>query len=45
MHLLAERFGFFEGDDRGFFKEGVKTYLMAPILPLNLPSFLLSSHL
>jgi hypothetical protein len=36
---------FFGGDDRGFLKEGVKTYLMTPISPLNPPTFLLSSHL
>jgi hypothetical protein len=31
---------FFESDDRGFLKEGVKTYLMAPISPrLNSPTF------
>ncbi len=35
MHLLDERFVFFRGDDRGFVKEGVKTYLMAPLSPLN----------
>jgi hypothetical protein len=33
------------GDDRGFPKEEVKTYLMAPMSPLYLPSFHLSSHL
>ncbi len=40
MHLLAERFVFFESDDRGFLKEGAKTYLMAPMSPLNSPTFL-----
>jgi hypothetical protein len=30
MHLLAEWF-IFGGDDRGFLKEGVKTYLMSPM--------------
>ncbi len=37
-HLLAERFVFFffiVGDDRGFPKEGVKTYLTA--VPISLP--------
>ncbi len=33
---------FFGGDDRGFLKEGVKTYLMAPMRPLNSPTFFLS---
>ncbi len=33
-HLVAERFVFL-GDDWGFLKEGVKTYLMAPLPPLN----------
>jgi hypothetical protein len=33
MHLLAERFVFFEGDDRGFLKEVFKTNLMAPMSP------------
>jgi hypothetical protein len=45
MHLLAERFVFFlGGDDRGVLKEGVKTYLMAPMAPLNLPTVFLSAH-
>ncbi len=35
----------FEGDGRGFMKGGVKTYLMAPMSPLNSPTFFLSSHL
>ncbi len=42
MHVLDERFVFFFfGDDgRGFIKQGVKTYLMAPIIsPLNSPNF------
>jgi hypothetical protein len=30
---------FFGGDDRGSLKEGVKTYLMAPMSPLNSPIF------
>jgi hypothetical protein len=30
---------FFGGDDRGFLKEGVKTYQMAPMSPLNSPNF------
>jgi hypothetical protein len=49
MHLLAARFGFFFlGDGKGFLKEGVKSYLMAPISHLNLPThylIYLSSHL
>jgi hypothetical protein len=28
---------FLGDDDRGFLKEGIKTYLMAPMSPLNLP--------
>ncbi len=36
MHLLAAQF-FFHGDDWGFVKEGVKTYLMAPMSPLTSP--------
>jgi hypothetical protein len=36
---------FFEGDDRGILKGGVKTYLMAPTSPLNSPTIFLSSHL
>ncbi len=36
---------FFGGDDWGISKEGVKTYLMAPMSPLNKPTFCLSSHL
>ncbi len=36
MHLLTERFDFW--DDRGFLKEEVKTYLMAPMWPLNSPT-------
>jgi hypothetical protein len=38
MHLLAERF-ILGGDDRGFLKAGVKTYLMVPVMPLNSPIF------
>jgi hypothetical protein len=34
-HLLAERFVFLGVDDRGFLKEEVKTYLMAPMSILN----------
>jgi hypothetical protein len=30
---------FFAGDDRGFLKEEAKTYLMAPMSPLNPPKF------
>jgi hypothetical protein len=30
---------FLGGDDRCFLKEGVKTYLMAPVSPLNSPTF------
>ncbi len=35
MHLLAERFAFLGGDDWGFLKGAVKTYLLTPksILP------------
>ncbi len=36
---------FFGSYDRGFLKEGVKTYLMTPMSPLNSPAFSLSSHL
>jgi hypothetical protein len=39
MYLVPERF-IFGGDDRGFLKEVVKTYLMAPRSLLNSPSFL-----
>jgi hypothetical protein len=35
----------FEGDDRGFLKEGFKTFQMAPMSPLNSSNFFLSSHL
>jgi hypothetical protein len=35
----------FGGDTRDFLTEGVKTYLLSPILPLNWPTFFLSSHL
>jgi hypothetical protein len=38
MHLLAEWF-VFVSDYLGFLKEGVKTYLMAPMSPLNSPTF------
>ncbi len=38
MLLLAEGF-VFGGDDWGFLKEDVKTYLMAPTSPLNLQTF------
>jgi hypothetical protein len=34
MHLLAGRFVLW-GDDRGFLKKGIDTYLMAPMSPLN----------
>jgi hypothetical protein len=36
---------FFEGDDRGFLKDGVMTYLMAPISPINSPTYFRSSNL
>jgi hypothetical protein len=36
---------FFWYDDRGFLEEEVKTYIMAPMSPLNSPTFILSSHL
>ncbi len=36
MHLVAERFVFW-GDDWGFLKEGVKTYLVTPMSLLNSP--------
>ncbi len=39
---------FFGGENRGFLKEGAKTYIMAPLTPLNSPTcflWLLSSHL
>ncbi len=36
---------FFGGDDRGFLKERIKTYLMALMSPPNSPTFFLSSHL
>jgi hypothetical protein len=39
MHLVAERFVFLGGDDRGFLKEGVKAYRMASMSPLNSPTF------
>jgi hypothetical protein len=45
MHLLVERSVFLEGDDQVVLKDGVKTYLMAQMLPLNLPTLLLSSHI
>jgi hypothetical protein len=45
MHHLAERFFFFGGDYQGFLKEGVKTYLVAPMSPFNSPKFFLLSHL
>jgi hypothetical protein len=35
----------FVGGDREFLKEDVKAYLTAPMLPLNAPTFHLSSHL
>ncbi len=44
MHLLAERFVFWE-DDWCFLKEVVKTYQMTPMSSLNLPTSYLSSHL
>ncbi len=44
MHFLAEWFVFW-GEVRDFLKEGVKTYLMAPISPLISPTLFLSSHL
>ncbi len=39
MHLLTVPFVFFWGDDRGFLKVGIKTYLMALMWSLNLPIF------
>jgi hypothetical protein len=33
---------FFLGDNQGFLEQGVKTYLMAPMSPLNLPTTFLS---
>jgi hypothetical protein len=36
---------FFGGDDRGFLKEGVETYLIALILSLNLPTFFFCIHI
>jgi hypothetical protein len=44
MNLVAEWFVFW-GDAWGFLKEGVKTHRMAPISPLNSPTFFLSLHL
>ncbi len=38
MHLLAKRF-IFGSDDRGFLKDGVNAYLMAPMSPLLSPIF------
>ncbi len=43
MHLLAERFVFWGGDDQGFLKEGFKTYLTAPMSPIN-STFFVSLH-
>jgi hypothetical protein len=45
MHLHAELFFLFFGDDLDFLKGSVKNYLMAPMLPLNSPFLFLSSHL
>ncbi len=39
MHLLAEEL-LLERDDGGFQEEGVKAYLMAPLSPLNSPTYL-----
>jgi hypothetical protein len=36
---------FFGGEHRGFLKEGVKTYLLAPMAPLNSPIIFSSSNL
>ncbi len=36
---------FFEGDELGLLKLGVKTYLMAPMSPLHSSTFLKSSHI
>ncbi len=36
---------FFGGDDLDILKEGVETYLLAPISPLNSPTFCSSAHL
>ncbi len=35
---------FLKDDDRGFLKEGVETYLILPVSPLDSPTFFLSSH-
>jgi hypothetical protein len=43
MHLLAERLVFSLGVDQGFVKERAKTYQMSLMLPLNWPTFFLSS--
>jgi hypothetical protein len=43
MPLLAERF--FGSDNRGFLKEGVKTYLMAPMSPLKLANLFFCLHI
>jgi hypothetical protein len=44
MDLLDERFVFFikKTDDRGFLKEEIKTYLMAPMSSLDSPTRFLS---
>ncbi len=44
MHLVAEQF-FYGSDDRGFLKEGVKTYLMAPMSPLVSHKFFFCLHI
>jgi hypothetical protein len=35
---------FLRGENRGFVEEGVKTYQLAPMTPINLPTTLLSLH-
>jgi hypothetical protein len=36
---------FFGRDDQDFLNDGVKTYLIAPMSPLDSPTYFLSSHL
>jgi hypothetical protein len=46
MHLLLWVNGsFFLGEHRGFLKEGVKIYRMAPMSPLNSPTFFFCLHI
>ncbi len=44
MHFWANIF-FFLGDDQGFPKEEVKTYLIASMSPHNSPAFFLFSYI